>query len=187
MGIGPTGNPSTGKAATPASPTPTLTSSSENEATRSQLPSQAKPPEPTHQPETVQLEFEQSTADYWVDSETGLLWPRVAKQFVDFPTNVQDDCQRFKLGGKSFWSAPHLDQVKSVYIRRPTEIQINSRYIAVQDEPDPAGPNLPPLDLYDIKRGIGTNVPRIDEINDHYSPITLLCYQRAQKGPLPGK
>jgi hypothetical protein len=187
MGVAPSGNSSAGNAVTPASPTPVSNSSSENETAKSQLPSQTKTSDPAHQPETVQLEFEQNTADYWVDTETGLLWPRVAKMFVDFPTNVQDDCQGLNLGGRSSWLAPRLNQVKSLYMRRPTEIQIDTRYIAIQDEPDPAGPNLPPLDLYDIKRGVGTNVPQIDKANEHYSPITLLCYQPAQKVPVPHK
>jgi hypothetical protein len=187
-GVAPKENPSASPMGTPASTNPASTSSSEKEAPKSQPPSQTKTPEAAPPSETAQMEFEPGTADYWVDSETGLLWPRVVtRQFVDLPTDVQDDCQRFKLGGRSSWFAPHLDQVKSLYQRRPTEIQMDGRYIAVQDEPDPAGPNLPPLDVYAVKRGVGTNMPRIIQNNEHYSPITLLCYQRAQKVPVPGK
>lgn len=68
-----------------------------------------------------------------------------------------------------------------------TEIQIDIRYIAVQDEPEPAGPNLPPLDLYDTKRYSDTNESKIKQANEDYSPITLLCYQRAQRVPVSGK
>jgi hypothetical protein len=187
LGVNSAGKPSLGKNVTPASSTPASTSSSKNEADKSQLQSQSKTSEPAHPSETVQMEFEQNTADYWVDRETGLLWPRVAKMFVDFPTNVQDDCQGLNIGGRSSWLAPRLNQVKNLYERRPTEIQIDSRYVAVQDEPDPAGPNLPPLDLYDIKRYSGTNESKIKQANERYSPITLLCYQRAQKVPVSGK